>query len=149
MIIVLQTYSFNSNGIVLNTNESIPFNIVNVNTNCGVSHSSGSTSIEINKSGYYEITFSSFGYNTGAVVEGTDYSGMYAFQLYNKGIPVVNAIASSSSTADTEVENVMFSVILNVLPSCKMVNNNAILTVNYLGQEGTLFGANLTVKKLG
>ena len=145
---MLQTYSFNSNGITLATGDSVLFNVTDIDTRCGVSHASGTATIEINQSGYYEINFSSFGYNTGAVVEGTDYSGMYAFQLNNKGVPIVNAIASASSTSDTEIENVGFSILVHVPPSCKVVNNNAVLTINYLGQEGTLLGANLTVKRL-
>lgn len=138
----------NSNGIVLSTNESVPFNVTDIDTMCKIKHTSGTPTIEINKHGYYQITFSSFGYNTGAVVEGTDYSGTYSFQLNNKGVQVANAIASASSTADTDIVNVGFSVIVHVPPSCVVVDNNASLTVNYLGQEGTLFGANLTVVKL-
>ena len=146
---MLQSYSMNNSGITLNTNDAVPFNINNINTRCKVTHAAGTPTIEINQSGYYQINFSSFGYNTGAVVEGTDYSGMYAFQLNNKGVPIVNAIASASSTSDETVENVSFSVILYVPPSCKAVNNNASLTVNYLGQVGTLFGTNITVIRLG
>ena len=146
---MLQTYSMNSSGIELATNDAVPFNVNDINTCNKVVHVAGTTTIEINKCGYYKVTFTSFGYNTGEVVEGTDYSGMYAFQLNNKGIPVTNAVASASSTSSTGVENVVFSVIVHVPPSCCMVNNNASLTVNYLGQAGTLLGANLTVTKLG
>lgn len=148
-MIVLQTYTINSNGVTLNTNDSVPFNINDINTMCKVTHVAGSPTIEIRQRGYYQITFSSSGYNTGAVEEGTDYSGMYAFQLNNKGVPIVNAVTSASSTAEAEVENVTMSVIIFVPPSCDIVNNNAVLTVNYLGQVGTLLSANLTVVKLG
>lgn len=149
VVILLQTYTVNSNGVTLNTNDAVVFNINDINTMCKVVHAAGTPTIEINQKGYYRITFSSIGYNTGAVVAETDYSGMYAFQLQNKGIPVVNAIAGSASASDAEIENVMFSVILYVPPSCRVVNNNAELTVNYLGQVGTINLANLTIEKIG
>ena len=146
---MLQTYTLNNNGVTLNTDDAVPFNINLVNTRCKVTHVAGTPTIEINQKGYYQITFSSFGYNTGAVVEGTDYSGMYAFQLNNKGVPIVNAVTAESSTSDAEVSNVMFSTILYVPPSCKVVDNNMSLTINYLGQVGTLLSANLSVIKIG
>lgn len=145
---MLQTYTMNTDGVALTSGDAVQFNVKDVDTCNKLQHIAGTPTIEINKSGYYQITFSSFGYNTGAVVEGTAYSGMYAFQLENKGVPVANAIASAASASDTEIENVGFSVIVRVPPSCCAVNNNAVLTVNYLGQEGVLLGANLTVVKL-
>ena len=145
---MLQTYTVSSTGIELNTGDTVPFNINDISTCCNIVHSAGTPTIEIRRKGYYKITFSSVGYNTGAVVAGTPYSGMYAFQLNNKGVPIVNAVAASSSTAVATTENVMFSYILYIPPSCAIVNNRAELTVNYLGQVGTLQSANLTVEKL-
>ena len=63
-------------------------------------------------------------------------------------IQVEEAVASASSTADTDIVNVSFSTILQVRPSCKAIDNNAVLTVNYLGQVATGNLANLTVIKL-
>lgn len=146
---MLQTYSVSSNGIGVLNDNPVLFNVNDINTRCKVTHTAGSATVEITQKGYYQINFNSYGYNTGAVVEGTDYSGMYAFQLNNKGVPIVNAVASASSTSNTEVANVGFSVIVYVPPSCMAVNNNAELTINYLGQEGTILGANLTVVKIG
>lgn len=146
---MLQTYTINNNGVTLNTGDLVPFNVNDVSTRCKVTHVAGTPTIEISQRGYYRVTFSSFGYNTGAVVDGTDYTGMYAFQLNNKGASIINAVASASSTSDTEVENVIFSVIVQVLPSCEVVNNNASLTVKYLGQVGTMLNANLTIEKIG
>ncbi len=134
--------------MTLSTGATVPFNINSVNTSCKVVHAAGTPTIEINKPGYYKIDFSSFGYNTGAVEAGTPYSGTYSFQLYNKDVPVVNAVASASSTAETAIENVMFSTILYVPPSCCAINNNASLTIRYLGQDGTLLNANLSVIRL-
>jgi hypothetical protein len=145
---VLQTYTVSSNGVELNTGDSVVFNIDDIDSNCKIVHIAGTPSIEINQRGYYMVTFTSSGYNTGAVVEGTPYTGMYAFQLSNKGVQIVNSVASASSTADTDVVNVSFSVLIYVPPSCKVVDNNAVLTVDYLGQVGTLNSANLTVIKL-
>ena len=145
---MLQTYTYNSTGFTLNTNDSVLFNIDVVDTDCRVDHQSGTTAIEIDKPGYYLITFNSFGYNTGAVVEGTPYTGTYTYQLFNNGIPIQEAVASASSTADTDIVNVYFSTILQVRPSCKAIDNNAVLTANYLGQVATGNLANLTVIKL-
>lgn len=145
---LLQTYTVNETGLTLLTGAAVPFNINSINTGCKVIHAAGTPTIEINRSGYYKIDFSSFGSNTGAVVAGTPYSGTYSFQLYNKDVPVVNAVASASSIAATAIENVMFSTILYIPPSCCAVNNNASLTIRYLGQEGTLLNANLSVIRL-
>lgn len=149
VVVVLQTYSVNASGITLNTGDALPLNVNDISTFCKVLHTAGASVIEIKKSGYYQINFSSSGYNTGAVEEGTAYSGMYAFQLNNKNVPIVNAIASASSTADTDVTNVGFSVLVYVPRSCCAVDNNASLTINYLGQVGTVYNANVTVVKLG
>ena len=146
---MLQTYTASNSGITLVTDEAVPFNINAVNTRCKVTHAAGTPTIEISQKGYYQITFSSFGYNTGAVVAGTDYSGTYTFQLNNKAIPVVNAIGSASSASATNVVNVGFSTILYIPPSCRAINNNAELTINYLGQEGNVLYANLSIVKIG
>lgn len=145
---MLQTYTYNSTGLTLNTNDSILFNVDSIDTDCRVDHTSGTTAIEIDKPGYYMVSFNSFGYNTGAVVEGTPYTGTYTFQLFDKGVAVQNAIASASSTADTDIVNLSFSTIIQVRPSCRAIDNNAVLTVNYLGQEGTVNLANLSIFKL-
>ena len=145
---MLQTYTYNSTGFTLNTNDSVLFNVDVVDTDCRIDHQSGTTAIEIDKPGYYLISFNSFGYNTGAVVEGTPYTDTYTYQLFNKGVALQEAVASASSTADTDVVNVSFSTILQVRPSCQAVNNNAVLTVNYLGQVATGNLANLTIVKL-
>ena len=145
---MLQTYTFNSTGLAINTNDSVLFNIDTIDTDCRVDHLSGTTAIEIDKPGYYKVDFNSFGYNTGAVVEGTPYTGTYTFQLFDKGVAVQNAVASASSTADTDIVNVSFSTIILVRPSCRAINNNAVLTVNYLGQVGTMNLANLSIFKL-
>lgn len=145
---MLHTYTVNNTGVNLANGAVVSFNVDNVDTCCNISHTAGSPVIEINKAGYYLIIFSSFGYNTGAVVEGTDYSGTYSFQLNNKDVPVVNAVASASSTSNTMVENVMFSTILYVPPSCRAIDNNAFLTVKYLGQEGTILNGNLSIIRL-
>lgn len=145
---MLQTYTLSSAGITLNTNDSVPFNTNSLNTYCKIKHVAGSPSIEINHAGYYQVTVNSFGYNTGDVVEGTPYTGTYTLQLFNKGVAVENAIASATSTSSATVENIEFSVIIKVNPSCPMVDNNAVLTLNYLGQVGTLSFVNLTIVKL-
>lgn len=146
---MLQTYTFNSTGVTINTNESMLFNIDSIDTDCRIDHTSGTTAIEIDKPGYYYVSFNSFGYNTGAVEADTPYTGTYTFQLSDKGVPVQNAIASASSTADTDIANIGFSTIILVRPSCKAIDNNAVLTVNYLGQVGTVNLANLSIFKLG
>ena len=145
---MLQTYTYNSTGLTLNTNDSVLFNVDSIDTDCRVDHTSGTTAIEIDKPGFYMVSFNSFGYNTGAVVEGTPYTGTYTFQLFDKGVAVQNAVASASSTADTDIVNLSFSTIIQVRPSCRAIDNNAVFTVNYLGQEGTVNLANLSIFKL-
>lgn len=141
-----QAYLSNTQGASLATNQDVDFNVEVLDTDCRIS--SNGTNIKINKPGRYLVEFSSIGYNTGAASTPDSSDGTYSFQLNNNSIPVVSGAARSASTADTDIANVYFSTIVTVRPSCCMVDNNANLTVTYLGQAGTVFLANIIITKL-
>ena len=145
---MLETYTLSSLGITLNNEDSIVFNSNSEDTDCRISHVAGTATVEIDKPGYYLIKFNSVGYNTGAASTVDSSDGTYSFQLYNNGVPVQNAQARATSTADTDIVNVSFDTILRVNRSCEIVNNNASLEVKFLGQAGTLLTATLIILKV-
>ena len=145
---MLNVYSVSDLGISLTTNQSVAFNVDSTDTCCRIDFTAGSSVIGIDKPGYYLVHFNSTGYNTGEASTVDSSDGTYSFQLYNNGIAVPNAKARATSTSDAVIANVSFETIIEVKRSCCMVNNNASLTVNYLGQAGTLLDATLTIVKL-
>ena len=141
-----QAYLSNTAGASITTNQAVDFNVEVLDTDCRIS--SNGTNIKINKPGRYLVEFSSTGYNTGTATTPDSSDGTYSFQLNNNGQPIISGAARAASTADTDIVNVYFSTIVTVKPSCCMVDNNADLTITYLGQAGTIFLANVIITKL-
>lgn len=142
---MLQASVVSTNGTSLATNEIVNFNTV-LDTDCRVANNNGT--INIDKPGRYLIQFNSVGYNTGEATTPDASEGTYSFQLFNNGVAVSNAFARATSTANTAIANVSFETILTVNRSCCVVDNDANLTVQYLGQAGTMYLANIIITKL-
>lgn len=84
--------------------------------------------IKINKAGTYLVVV-----NANALASA---AGDLVLQLFNKGVAEPGAIARATATT-TAVENMGFSTIITVDPSCCCVNNNALLTFVNTGVGAT------------
>lgn len=142
---MLETYTISDLGVSLNTGDSVVFNTNNVDSCCKITHVAGTPVVSITRPGYYVVEFNATGYNTGAASTVDSSDGTFSFQLYNNSIAIPNAQARATSIADTAIANISFQTIVQVKPSCPMVNNNASLEVKFLGQAGTLLAGTLTV----
>lgn len=101
----------------------------------------GSTGIRIKKSGLYYVSF-----NASAVESGT--VGNITVQLLKDGVPIPYAVSTEQSAGATNVINLGFSTVVEVLGSCGCVENRPTLTVESTGVGATFNIANLTVVKL-
>lgn len=101
----------------------------------------GSTGIKIEKSGLYYISF-----DASAVESGT--AGNVTVQLLQDGVPVPYAVATSYSSGVTDVVNLGFSTVIEVLGSCGCVVNRPTFTVENSGVDATYSIADLIVVKL-
>lgn len=123
---------------VVAENGLIPF--VNYkDTGCSIDFSGG-TSVKINKPGLYQVTFN------GYVVESTA-TGDIIVQLMNNGSKVSGAVAEANSST-TDIENLSFTTIIDVAPSCNCIDNGVVLTVLNEGVAASFGNTNLTIIKL-
>ena len=96
---------------------------------------------QLNKPGYYYVTFNADGAATTAV-------GNIVVVLQNNGIAVPGAIASFTTTVADNATNLAFSTIIRVPPSCCAVDNTANLTLVNTGVAATYTNVNINITKL-
>lgn len=96
---------------------------------------------QLNKPGYYYVTFN-------AVAAATTTVGELTVELYNNGVAVPGAEASYTTTTAGDNSNYAFSTIIRVLPSCCVVDNTARLTVVNTGVDATYSNVNINITKL-
>lgn len=132
--------SYNSASQTLAVNDLLAFNTDRIKTGCTVEHLEGGTTFKLIKPGYYYITFN-------AVVTGAD-AGNVSVQLQNGSVVVPGALASASSAAATDVNNLSFATIIKVAPSCCMIDNTVTLSLINNGLAATYSVANLNITKL-
>jgi hypothetical protein len=140
---MLQANTYNTTGVEVNANSPVTFENVTVETGCTATCTPGSTTIYLNRPGYYMVQFNGYGNIETAATNGT-----LEISMYNNGteVPYANALAASTSPAD--IENIQFSTIVRVLPSCPSIDNDAALTFVNTGAEATYYNINVTVTKL-
>lgn len=134
--------SYTNTNQAVATNSPLLFNVNSVKTGCTVTHSEGTASFSLNKPGFYYVSFSGVGFSTGAT------GGTVIVQLQNKGVNVPGALASADSTTPEDIEDLSFSTIIQVKPSCCAVDNTATLTLVNTGISTTYSNANLVITKL-
>ena len=96
---------------------------------------------QLNKPGYYYVTFNADGAATTAV-------GDIIVVLQNNGVAVPGAIATFTTTVADDVTNLAFSTIIRVPPSCCAVDNTANLTLVNTGVAATFTTININITKL-
>ena len=96
---------------------------------------------QLNKPGYYYVTFNADGAATTAV-------GDIVVVLQNNGIAVPGAIATQTVAAADDAVNLAFATIIRVPPSCCAVDNTANLTLVNTGVATTYTNVNINITKL-
>lgn len=107
---------------------------------CGTSHTAGSPTVTLRKTGYYLVNFSG--------VLSAASTGLVSTQLYNNGVAIPGALSSITIDTAGSLKNVSFSTIVRVLNSCACIDNTANLTVVNTGLEATYSDAEITIVRL-
>ena len=131
--------SYNTNTQAVVTDGLLTFTTDRILTGCTATRN-GNT-FQLNKPGYYYVTFN-------AVAAATETLGELTVELYDNGVAVPGALASRTTTTAGNNTNYAFSTIIRVLPSCCAVDNTARLTVVNTGVDATYTNANINITKL-
>ena len=134
---MINTYNATTQNVA--ANGTVTFTTDRILTGCTVTRN-GNT-FQLNKPGYYYVTFN-------AVAAATETVGDLTVELCNNGVTVPGAIATVTTTTAGNNDNYAFTTIIRVLPSCPMVNNAANLTVVNTGVDATYTVANINITKL-
>lgn len=137
---MIDSYSNVSQDIAVDA--TIPFAINNIRTGCTATHVAGSATFSLNKPGFYYVTFNGDAAITGAT------AGNIVVELFNNGVAVPGAIATATSEAATDVQNLSFSKLIQVMPSCCAINNSTNLTFNNTGLAATFTNVNVVITKV-
>ena len=134
---MISSYNITSQAVA--TDGLLTFTTDRILTGCTATRD-GQT-FQLNKPGYYYVTFN-------AVAAATTTVGELTVELYNNGVAVPGAEASYTTTTAGENATYAFSTIIRVPPSCCVVNNAAKLTVVNTGVEATYTNVNINITKL-
>lgn len=140
---MLQAYTYNATGVTVPANTAVKFENVVVETGCTATATPGTTTINLNKPGYYMVQFNGYGAASTAAATGT-----VEITMYNNGVEVPYASSSNSSTTTTDVEDIGFSTIVRVLPSCPSIDNDVAITFVNTGTSALFYNTNVVVTKL-
>lgn len=134
---MLSSYNITTQSVL--TDGTITFTTDRILTGCTATRN-GNT-FQLNKPGYYYITFSATGTTTAA-------AGDVTVELYNGGVAVPGALASFYSAAVVNEGNLTISTIIRVPPSCCAIDNTANLTLVNTGVPATFTNVNINITKL-
>ena len=131
--------SYNNTSQEVAINGLLTFTTDRILTGCTATRN-GQT-LQLNKPGYYYVTFNADGAATTAV-------GDIVVVLQNNGVTVPGAIATFTTTVADDATNLAFSTIIRVPPSCCAVDNTANLTLVNTGVAATFTNVNINITKL-
>lgn len=131
--------SYNNTSQEVAINGLLTFTTDRILTGCTATRN-GQT-FQLNKPGYYYVTFNADGAATTAV-------GDIVVVLQNNGVAVPGAIATFTTTVADDATNLAFSTIIRVPPSCCAVDNTANLTLVNTGVAVTYTNVNINITKL-
>ena len=131
--------SYNNTSQEVAINGLLTFTTDRILTGCTATRN-GQT-FQLNKPGYYYVTFNADGAATTAV-------GDIIVVLQNNGVAVPGAIATFTTTVADDATNLAFSTIIRVPPSCCAVDNTANLTLMNTGVAATYTNVNINITKL-
>ena len=134
---MISSYNITSQAVL--TDGLLQFSTDRILTGCTVTRN-GDT-FQLNKPGYYYVTFN-------ADVAATETLGELTIELFNNGVEVVGAEATETATVAGNVSNLAFATIIRVPPSCCVIDNTARLTLVNTGVAATITNVNINITKL-
>ena len=134
---MISSYNITSQAVL--TDGLLQFSTDRILTGCTVTRN-GDT-FQLNKPGYYYVTFN-------ADVAATETLGELTIELFNNGVEVVGAEATETATVAGNVSNLAFATIIRVPPSCCAIDNTARLTLVNTGVAATITNVNINITKL-
>ena len=134
---MISSYNITTQEVAVNG--TLTFSTDRILTGCTATRN-GQT-FQLNKPGYYYITFNADGAATTA-------AGDVVVVLQNNGVAIPGAIATQTVAAADDAVNLAFITIIRVPPSCCAVDNTANLTLVNTGVAATFTNANINITKL-
>ena len=132
--------AYNTTSTTYITNQPINFSTIRYE-DCRVQLRNNNT-IVINTPGRYYVSFHGVGASNTA-------NGQFTVQLYNNGVAVPGIVTTISTVTAAEPETLAAATIVNVLPSCAAICNNASLQFIATSTDaGTLTSANVVIFRL-
>jgi hypothetical protein len=136
---MISSYSITNQDVI--TNGLINFTTNRILTGCTVTYSPIGQTFQLNKPGYYFITFNGVGLPTTTV-------GEVSIELQSNGVTVPGTLSAFTPAAVTDTGSVSFSTIIKVAPSCCAMDNRVSLSVVNTGVPTTFTSANINITKL-
>ena len=131
--------SYNTTTQAVATGDLLTFTTDRILTGCTATRN-GQT-FQLNKPGYYYVTFN-------AIAAATTTVGELTVELQNNGVVVPGAVSTYTTTTAGDNATYAFSTIIRVPPSCCVVDNTARLTLVNSGVDATYTNANINITKL-
>ncbi len=131
--------AYNSTSTTYSQNQPVVFTTTRF-MDCRIRLNNNNT-ININTPGCYYIQFNAVGAASTA-------NSQVTVQLYRNGTAVPGIVTSATTTASTDPETLTVSTIVNVLPSCAVINNNASLQFLVTSTDGVITSNNVVVFRL-
>ena len=136
-------YSYSTSDQTVAVNATILFEDNGVVSGRCSTHSAGTSAFSLNGPGFYLVHFN-------GDVSAAE-AGDVVVQLYLNGEIYEGAEATTTiTTATTEIDNIGFEAIINVLPNCCAIVDNlpATLTIRNTGIEALFSNAAVTIVKI-
>lgn len=131
--------AISSSGQALLVGSPVLYNTIRVNTGNAIDFNSGDSTIYLKKAGLYLVEFDAdFTITT---------TGTVVFQLMKNGV-AVNGVNDTVQATQAEPAGIHFATLVEVKPSCCVVDNTAALTVQ-TSAIGTLNNGAINVVKVG
>ena len=134
---MISSYNITTQAVAVNG--LLTFTTDRILTGCTATRD-GST-FQLNKPGYYYVTFN-------AVAAATEAVGELVVELQNNGVAVPGAEAASTTTTAGNNDNYAFATIIKVPPSCYTIDNTAKLAFVNSGVAATFANVNVNITKL-
>lgn len=134
---MISSYNITSQDVAVNG--LLTFTTDRILTGCTITRN-GPT-FQLNKPGYYYVTFNADGAATTA-------PGDVVIVLQNNGVAIPGAMATVTVAAADDATNLAFATIVKVPPSCCAIDNTAMLTLVNTGVAATFTNVNINITKL-
>lgn len=105
-------YAYTNSDTTVAVNGLLPINTVGIQTGCTVTATPGSTTINLNRPGFYKVDFSATGTTSSTT------AGAITVAMRTNGVLYPGATSSDNSASATDFGSVSFSAIVQVEKQC-------------------------------